>query len=162
MNNINTPQISEPTMKKRLHISPLWIFTLIAFLLAGGLLYKSINDSGQQIEIYFKDAQGIEAGRTTIRYQGLEVGMVRQITLSDDLKSIYAQVDIYPEAKKILLKNTVFWIVRPKATLTGITGLDTLVTGNYIAVQPGRLKPRLSHLMKPRKNPLMITVFIFN
>ncbi len=137
MNNINTPQISEPTMKKRLHISPLWIFTLIAFLLAGGLLYKSINDSGQQIEIYFKDAQGIEAGRTTIRYQGLEVGMVRQITLSDDLKSIYAQVDIYPEAKKILLKNTVFWIVRPKATLTGITGLDTLVTGNYIAVQPG-------------------------
>lgn len=137
MNNTEEPQVSEPVLKKISSLSPLWIFTLIAFIFAGGLLYKSLNDAGERIEIYFKDAQGIEAGRTTIRYQGLEVGMVRRIILSDDLKSIYAVADIYPEAKKILLKSTVFWVVRPKASLTGISGLDALVTGNYIAVQPG-------------------------
>lgn len=146
MNNIEEPQVGKPILKKNVSISPLWIFTLLAFILAGWLLYRSIEQAGEQIEIYFKDAQGIEAGRTTIRYHGLEVGMVQRVTLSDDLKSIYAQADIYPEAKKILHENTIFWVVRPKATLTGVTGLDTLVTGNYIAVQPGKGKMQTSFI----------------
>lgn len=137
MNNIEEPQVNEPILKKNQRISPFWIFTLLAFVMAGWLLYKSINDAGVRIEIFFDDAQGIDAGRTTIRYQGLEVGMIQRVTLSDDLKSISAQADIYPEAKKILRDQTVFWVVRPKASVTGISGLDALVTGNYIGVQPG-------------------------
>lgn len=137
MKNIEKSQVNEPILKKNNSISPFWIFTLLAFLMAGWLLYKSVNDAGQRIEIFFDDAQGINAGRTTIRYQGLEVGIIRRVTLSDDLKSISAQADIYPDATKILRENTVFWVVRPKATITGISGLDALVTGNYIAVQPG-------------------------
>ncbi|WP_407333065.1 MlaD family protein [Enterovibrio sp. 27052020O] len=138
MSNVEDSQVTEPQIKKDKGISPLWIFTALAFVLAGWLLYKSVNEAGERIEIYFTDAQGIEAGRTTIRYQGLEVGIVRKVTLSDDLKSISAEADIYPEATKILKQNTVFWVVRPKASITGITGLDALVTGNYIAVQPGK------------------------
>ncbi|OEE65805.1 paraquat-inducible protein B [Enterovibrio norvegicus FF-33] len=137
MSNVEDSQVTEPQLKKDKSISPLWIFTALAFMLAGWLLYKSVNEAGERIEIHFTDAQGIEAGRTTIRYQGLEVGIVRKVRLSDDLKSISAQADIYPEATKILRQNTVFWVVRPKASITGITGLDALVTGNYIAVKPG-------------------------
>ncbi|WP_232313397.1 PqiB family protein [Enterovibrio coralii] len=137
MSNVDDSQVTEPTVKKDRGISPLWIFTLLAFVLAGWLLYRSVSEAGERIQIYFTDAQGIQAGRTTIRYQGLEVGMIRRVTLSDDLKSIYAEADIYPEATKILRQNTVFWVVRPKASITGISGLDALVSGNYIAVQPG-------------------------
>ncbi|KKD62505.1 paraquat-inducible protein B [Grimontia sp. AD028] len=137
MSNVEDSQVKDPVIKKDKSISPLWIFTLLAFVLAGWLLYKSVNEAGERIEIFFTDAQGIEAGRTTIRYQGLEVGIIRKVTLSDDLKSISAQAEIYPEAKKILRQNTVFWVVRPRASITGISGLDALVTGNYIAVQPG-------------------------
>ncbi|WP_158161375.1 MlaD family protein [Grimontia hollisae] len=137
MSNVEDSQVKDPVIKKDKSISPLWIFTLLAFVLAGWLLYKSVNEAGERIEIFFTDAQGIEAGRTTIRYQGLEVGIIRKVTLSDDLKSISAEAEIYPEAKKILRENTVFWVVRPRASITGISGLDALVTGNYIAVQPG-------------------------
>ncbi|WP_028025619.1 MlaD family protein [Enterovibrio calviensis] len=137
MSNVEDSQVTTPQLKKDRSISPLWIFTALAFLLAGWLLYKSVNEAGERIQIYFTDAQGIEAGRTAIRYQGLEVGIIRKITLSDDLKSISAEAEIYPEATKILRQNTVFWVVRPKASITGISGLDTLVSGNYIAVQPG-------------------------
>jgi paraquat-inducible protein B len=101
---------------------------------------KSIHDAGQRVQIYFSDAAGLIAGRTTIRYQGLEVGMVRDITLSEDLESIYVDADIYPEAKKLLSKGTRFWLVKPTASLSGISGLDALVSGNYIAIHPSETK----------------------
>lgn len=91
---------------------------------------------GQRIQIHFTNAQGLIEGRTTIRYQGLEVGIVRKISLSDNLKDIYVTADIYPKATKLLSDNTRFWLVKPKASLSGITGLDALVSGNYIAIQP--------------------------
>lgn len=98
---------------------------------------KSIHDAGQRVQIYFSDAAGLVAGRTTIRYQGLEVGMVRDINLSEDLGSIYVDADIYPEAAKLLNDKTRFWLVKPTASLTGVSGLDALVSGNYISIQPG-------------------------
>ena len=110
----------------------------MAFALAGWLVFKTIEGAGERITLSVADAQGIQAGRTTIRYQGLEVGMIRKVILSDDLKSITAEAEIYPEAKQILKSNTKFWIVRPTASITGgISGLDTLVSGIYFAVHPG-------------------------
>lgn len=134
----NTPSVE---IRRDRGISPLWLLPLLAFSLAGWLVYKALNEAGQRVQIYFEDAQGLVAGRTTIRYQGLEVGMVRDITLSKDLSNIYVDADIYPEAAQILNAGTRFWLVKPKASLTGISGLDALVSGNYIAIQPGEGEP---------------------
>lgn len=137
MNNNNQSQTSySPDIRKNKGISPLWILPILTVALAGWLVMKSIHDAGQRVQIYFSDAAGLVAGRTTIRYQGLEVGMVRDITLSEDLESIYVDADIYPEAKKLLSKGTRFWLVKPTASLSGISGLDALVSGNYIAIHP--------------------------
>jgi paraquat-inducible protein B len=137
MNNNNQSQTSySPDIRKNKGISPLWILPILTVALAGWLVMKSIHDAGQRVQIYFSDAAGLIAGRTTIRYQGLEVGMVRDITLSEDLESIYVDADIYPEAKKLLSKGTRFWLVKPTASLSGISGLDALVSGNYIAIHP--------------------------
>ncbi|MDG3088085.1 MlaD family protein [Vibrio hannami] len=138
MNNMEKTQRSHsPKVKRDLGISPLWILPLVTIALASWLVVKAINDAGQRIQIYFSDAQGLIAGRTTIQYQGLEVGMVRNITLSPDLESIYVDADIYPEATKLLGDNTRFWLVKPTASISGISGLDALVSGNYISIQPG-------------------------
>ena len=118
-------------------MSPLWLLPILTMVLAGWLVMKSIHDAGQRVQIYFSDAAGLVAGRTTIRYQGLEVGMVRDINLSEDLGSIYVDADIYPEAAKLLNDKTRFWLVKPTASLTGVSGLDALVSGNYISIQPG-------------------------
>ena len=91
-----------------------------------------VHDAGQRVQIYFSDAAGLVAGRTTIRYQGLEVGMVRDITLSKDLSSIYVDADIYPEAKKLLSKGTRFWLVKPTASLSGVRSVSD--SYNKIAV----------------------------
>ncbi|MFW7525359.1 MlaD family protein [Vibrio ostreicida] len=125
-----------PDVKRNRGISPLWLLPALTLILAGWLVVQAVNDAGQRVQIYFSNAQGLIAGRTTIRYQGLEVGMVREINLSDDLESIFVEADIYPEATKLLSKQTRFWMVKPTASLSGISGLDALVSGNYIAIQP--------------------------
>ncbi len=79
-------QIYKPNVKKDYGVSPLWILPIITLVLAGWLVLNAINEAGQRVQIYFSDAQGLIAGRTTIRYQGLEVGMVRDISLSPRLR----------------------------------------------------------------------------
>ncbi|MCQ1060441.1 MlaD family protein [Photobacterium sp. ZSDE20] len=141
MNNGPNNQQPKPVYIKRDRgVSPLWILPVLALILAGWLVFKAVNEAGERIKIHFNDAAGLVAGRTTIRYQGLEVGIVRDVNLSHDLKSIYVEADIYPEAVQTLRSGTRFWLVKPKASITGISGLDALVSGNYIALQPGEGK----------------------
>ena len=138
MSDQNSSQTSYvPDVKRNKGISPLWLLPILTMLLAGWLVMKSIHDAGQRVQIYFSDAAGLVAGRTTIRYQGLEIGIVRDINLTEDLGSIYVDADIYPEATKLLNDKTRFWLVKPTASLMGISGLDALVSGNYISIQPG-------------------------
>lgn len=136
------PQQPQPVNVKRdRQISPLWILPVLALGLAAWLVVQAVSEAGQRIIIHFEDAAGLVAGRTMIRYQGLEVGVVRDVKLSDDLQSIYVTADIYPEAVQVLRKGTRFWLVKPKASITGISGLDALVSGNYIALLPGEGEP---------------------
>ncbi|EMA8956703.1 MCE family protein [Vibrio fluvialis] len=138
MSNEPTKQKAySPDVRRNKGISPLWTLPILTMILAGWLVVKAIHDAGDRIQIYFSDAQGLVAGRTTIRYQGLEVGMVRDIKLSSDLNSIYVEADVYPEATRLLSADTRFWLVKPTASLSGVSGLDALVSGNYIAIQPG-------------------------
>lgn len=81
---------------------------VLALVLAGWLVFKAVNEAGERIKIHFNDAAGLVAGRTTIRYQGLEVGIVRDVNLSGDLKSIYVEADIYPEAVQTFVQGHAF------------------------------------------------------
>ncbi|MDW6003928.1 MlaD family protein [Vibrio mangrovi] len=138
MNNENNhKQTYTPKIKTTYGISPLWILPLVTLCLAGWLVYQAIQESGHRIQIYFSDAQGLVEGRTPIRYQGLEIGMVRRIKLTQDTNNIYVEAEIYPEATYLLTPTTKFWLVKPTATLSGVSGLDALVSGNYIGIQPG-------------------------
>ncbi len=138
MDKDNNQQTSyAPDVKRNKGISPLWILPILTIVLAGWLILKAVHDAGDRIQIYFSNAQGLVAGRTPVTYQGLEVGMVRDIKLSPDLDSIYVDTDIYPDATRLLSENTRFWLVKPTASLSGISGLDALVSGNYIAIHPG-------------------------
>lgn len=77
---------TEARIKTKRRISPFWLLPVIALLIAGWLVWGSYKDRGNTITIDFMSADGIVAGRTPIRYQGVEVGTVQDIRLSDDLK----------------------------------------------------------------------------
>ncbi|TCW00006.1 PqiB family protein [Biostraticola tofi] len=129
-------ETAEVKIKRR--ISPFWLLPLIALMIAGWLVYSTIQERGSTVTIDFASADGIVAGRTPVRYQGVEVGTVQHLKLSDDLRSIKVEVSIKRDMRDALRSGTQFWLVTPKASLAGISGLDALVGGNYIGMMPGK------------------------
>lgn len=132
---------TEAKIKTKRRISPFWLLPVIALMIASWLIWTSYSDRGTTITIDFQSANGIVPGRTPIRYQGVEVGTVQNISLSKDLSKIEVSASVKSDMKDALRKDTQFWLVTPKASLAGVSGLDALVGGNYIGMMPGRGEP---------------------
>nr|WP_314738974.1 MlaD family protein [uncultured Haemophilus sp.] len=117
-------------------ISPFWILPIVAFAIGCLLFFQILQERGQMITIRFNEGDGITAGKTAVRYQGLQIGLVKKVYFADNLKKVEVQAEINPEARSVLKEGTQFWIVKPTASLAGVSGLDTLVSGNYITLKP--------------------------
>lgn len=131
---------TEARIKTKRRISPFWLLPFIALLIATWLLWKTWQEHGTTVSIDFVSADGIVAGRTPVRYQGVEIGTVQTVQPSDDLRKIKVTVSIKSDMKDALRDETQFWLVTPKASLAGVSGLDALVGGNYIGMMPGKGK----------------------
>src|SRR5260363_42653 len=90
------------------------------------------------ITIQFKTAEGIEAGKTKVKYKNVNIGEVKTMTLSEDLSHVRVKVELSRPAQRFAVKDARFWIVRPRVAASGVTGLNTLLSGAYIGVDPGR------------------------
>lgn len=133
----NDVQDTQAQIRRKRKISTFWLLPVIAIFIASWLLFQHWQDKGVKITIDFQSASGIVSGRTPIRYQGVDVGLVKDVTLSDDLRRVIVTADIRKDLATALRKNTQFWLVTPKASLSGVSGLDALVGGNYISMLPG-------------------------
>ena len=129
---------AEPVIEKHRWLSPVWLLPFIALLLAGGFIYQQWTSSGQLIRINFAQGNGILPGKTQLRYQGVAIGVVQDLELAQDGRKIAVLAKVDSRARPLIRKGSDFWLVSPKASLTEISGLDTLVSGNYINLQPGR------------------------
>ncbi len=133
---------TEARIKTKRRISPFWLLPIIALMIASWLIWTTWEERGTTATIDFISADGIVAGRTPVRYQGVEVGTVQSISLSKDLRKIEVKVSVKSDMKDALREDTQFWLVTPKASLAGVSGLDALVGGNYIGMMPGKGKPQ--------------------
>ncbi|PLV61672.1 PqiB family protein [Erwinia sp. B116] len=134
-----TPTIpTSARLIRRRKISPFWLLPFIALLIAGWLVWTTWQERGTTVTIDFATADGIVPGRTPVRYQGVEVGQVQGISMTDDLRTIKIKASIKSDMKDALREQTQFWLVTPKASLAGVSGLDALVGGNYIGMMPGK------------------------
>jgi paraquat-inducible protein B len=118
------------------NFSIIWIVPLLALLIGGWLAVKAIYDKGPTITITFASAEGLEAGKTKIRYKDVVIGQVEEIKLSEDLKGIIVTAELNKDTRKYLTDKTRFWVVR--ATIRGgsVSGLGTLLAGAYIGIDP--------------------------
>ena len=117
-------------------ISPIWFLPVVAAILGLWILFQNISHSGTNIQIHFDNADSLIVDKTRIRYKGVIVGTVKKIEL-DTSNGVKVIAKIESHAKFMLKEKTKFWIVSPKASLTSISGLDTLFSGSYINLQPG-------------------------
>jgi len=137
---ISGSNIDEPEIKSRRGISPVWILPLVALIIAGWLIYKSVVDAGIPVVITFATAQGIEKGKTRVMFRGTPVGLVEDLVINEDFKGVDVRVKFVKSAQRLLTQGTRFWMVEPRISAEGITGLETILRGNYIAMRPGEGK----------------------
>ncbi|MEN8199024.1 MAG: MlaD family protein [Thermodesulfobacteriota bacterium] len=131
-----------PVVKTKRGISPIWILPLVALLLGGWLLYRDYQESGVMITVQIKDANGLSPEKTKVMFKGLPVGTLKSFSVSPDLQSINASIEMVRQARDKLTSDTKFWVVRPKVSVDKITGLETLVRGSYFEIQPGVTRGR--------------------
>ncbi len=117
--------------------SPLiWLIPLIALVITCWFGYKSIYDKGPEVTIIFDSGEGIEANKTKIRYKEVDIGLVKKVKLSDDLTKVVVRVQFVKGAEKYLKEKTRFWIVKARVGAGEVSGLDTLLSGVYIGIDP--------------------------
>ncbi|MFI8579695.1 PqiB family protein [Ectopseudomonas khazarica] len=119
--------------------SAIWVLPLIALLIGGWLAWRAYSEAGIQVELIFASGEGIQAGKTELMYKGMAVGKVVSISLDQTGKNrgVVAQLEVNKDLEQYLRKGTSFWLVKPNVSLAGISGLETLVSGNYITFNPG-------------------------
>jgi paraquat-inducible protein B len=115
----------------------IWILPVVVILAGAFVVIHELVVQGTSIEIRFHNAEDLEANKTKIRYKEVEIGDVRDIHVSKDRKEVIVTALIHRDASEYLVEDTRFWVVRPRVSAAGITGLGTLVSGAYISVDVG-------------------------
>lgn len=114
----------------------LWGATAASLVIAIGLAVWNQKPAGPTITIRFEDGYGLRPGNL-LQHRGIEVGTVTVVELADDENGVAVQVELLAAAKKLARSGSEFWVVRPRVSLTKVTGLETVVGARYIEVQPG-------------------------
>ena len=130
--------LPNPVVKKKRQFSVIWLIPLVAALIGAWLAYKTISEKGPTITITFKTAEGLEAGKTKIKYKDVEIGQVDTITLSNDIAHVVVTASLVKDVEKYLTENTRLWVVRARVTASQVTGLGTIFSGAYIGFDPGK------------------------
>ena len=136
-NDEQTAAPVEAEVRKEHRVSSIWFVPLLALVIGLWMLYEQRRDQGPLISIEFKSAIGLEPGKTYIKTRNVEVGVVESVSLTDDLESVEVVARINKNAERLLREDTQFWIVAPQIGLSGITGLNTILSGVYIELAPG-------------------------
>ena len=130
-----TPIAIKKTARER-GFSPIWIVPIVALLIGLFLVYRVVSETGPTITISFKSASGIEAGKTQIKFKDVDVGEVTHVDLKPDLSGVAITVNMDTKASKYMTDKTRFWVVQPEISAGSISGLGTLLSGNYIGMDP--------------------------
>jgi len=123
---------------KRGRISVIWIIPILAAAVAIGIAVQRILSEGPTITIVFTAPEGIEPGKTLVKYKDVEIGRVTAMKLTFNHDKVEVTVKVPKHAAGLMVKDAKFWIVRPTISLSGISGLNTLLSGNYIGFEPGK------------------------
>jgi paraquat-inducible protein B len=119
--------------------SAIWVLPLLALIIGAWLGWQAYQKAGIEIKVVFSSAEGMQVGKTEFLYKGMMLGKLIAMDFAMDGKDqgVIATLEVDKRVEPYLRSDTRFWLVKPSVSLAGITGLDTLVSGNYITASPG-------------------------
>ncbi|CAI8786031.1 intermembrane transport protein PqiB [Pseudomonas neuropathica] len=145
-----------PVKTRRFSISLVWIVPIVAVLVGISLVVHNVMQEGPTIIVNFKTGSGLTANKTEVKYRNVVIGQVTDVELSNDQKSVDATIKLSKQAETFTREDSQFWVVRPRIGAGGVSGIDTLLSGDYIGADIGQADNRAKHF-KGLENPPPIT-----
>ncbi len=132
-----TERVPDAVVRRRRRFSLIWLIPIVAGAIAVYLVVTTLADRGPLIVITFKTGSGISAQQTQVTHKSVSLGQVESVRLSDDMRQVRVHVRMNRQGATILTDHARFWVVRPRLSTGNISGLETLLSGAYIEVDPG-------------------------
>ncbi|MFM9923063.1 MlaD family protein [Variovorax sp. H27-G14] len=117
--------------------SLIWLIPIVAALVGITLVARILMERGPEVVLTFKTAEGLEAGKTTVKYKDVQIGLVTHLRLARDRSHVRVLVQFNKDAEGFTASDSRFWVVRPRLDTSGISGLNTLLSGAYIGADAG-------------------------
>jgi paraquat-inducible protein B len=128
--------VAEPKRHRSLQL--VWLIPIVAALIGGTLAVRTYLQKGPTITISFKTGEGLEAGKTKIKYRDVDVGVVQEVTIAKELSQVIVTAEMLKGVTPYLVEDTRFWVVRPRISGGSVSGLGTLMGGAYIGIDVGK------------------------
>jgi paraquat-inducible protein B len=154
MNSIDNTDPPAARVAPLKRVSALWLIPIVTLVVGAWMVYDNWSKQGPLITIEFSSAEGLEAGKTKIKTLDVDVGQVEQITLNETLDGVIVTARIDIEFKNLLREGSLFWVVQPNVSLSGVSGLGTILTGQYIRFAPADSGDAASHFVALESPPL--------
>lgn len=113
-------------------LSIVWVIPVIALVVSLFVAWQSYASRGPIITLEFEDGAGIAPRETELRFRDVKVGMVEDVYFSEGLRSVIARVRVEPDIAPFVDSTATFWVVRPELSASGVSGLDTVLSGVFI------------------------------
>ncbi|MGJ7531549.1 MULTISPECIES: intermembrane transport protein PqiB [unclassified Variovorax] len=133
------PPLPKPRVVRRREWLPslIWLIPIVAALVGVTLVARILLERGPEVVLTFKTAEGLEAGKTAVKYKDVQIGLVTHLRLARDRSHVRVLVQFNKEAESFTASDSRFWVVRPRLDTSGISGLNTLLSGAYIGADAG-------------------------
>src|SRR5690349_22487769 len=119
-----------------------WLVPAVALVIGAWLAISHYLDRGTTIIISFRPAEGLQAGKTKIKYKDIDVGLITEINFAPDFSGVIATAELVKGAESRVVEDTRFWVVRPRVSGSTVSGLTTLLSGSYVAMDVGKSTTR--------------------
>ncbi|HZZ13343.1 MAG TPA: MlaD family protein [Paraburkholderia sp.] len=149
------PAVAVP--RKRWRFQLVWLVPIVAVLIGGWLAVKAVLDKGPTITISFATGEGLEAGKTKIKFKNVDIGTVTSVVLSPDHGRVIAKAELAKDSSGLLVNDTRFWVVRPRISGGTVSGIGTLLSGSFIGMDVGTATASRSDFVGLETPPVIAT-----
>ncbi len=137
--------------------SLVWLLPIIALAVGGWLVVKTLAERGPEITIELPNAAGLQAGKTKVKYKDVEIGTVTDIAVGKKLQHVTVTAELRHGSEQFLAADSKFWVARPRITASQVSGLETLLSGSFVAVDPGQSDKQRRHFEGLADPPVITT-----
>ena len=137
MNEVLRPQaVVNPKVERRRLLAPIWAIPILTLLIGGWLVWNTYSKRGPTVTVTFQAGEGLQANQSHVKHLDVDLGVVKSVVLAPDYSHVVVTLEMKPEATPALTDKARFWVVKPRLFAGNLSGLDTLVSGSYIALLP--------------------------